>query len=181
LLLAQGQYDTALSISRRFLQSAKAAERMGQIIEILVLQALALQGKMNVTQAISVLAEALSLAQPQGYVRIFLDEGEPMTRLLYQAKSQRLGQGYASELLSILGRASGTISPPVRLLIEPLTSRELEVLKLIEAGNTNQDIADQLVISIPTVKRHISNIDSKLGAKNRTQAVSLARELGLID
>jgi ATP/maltotriose-dependent transcriptional regulator MalT len=104
-----------------------------------------------------------------------------MTRLLYQVKSQRPGQGYASELLSALGGKSGADLPAAQLLVEPLTSRELEVLKQIEAGDSNQDIAARLVISIPTVKRHISNINDKLGAKNRTQAVSLARELGLID
>ena len=165
----------------RLLRPAKAAKRIGRVIEILALQALALQGKKDIAQAISVLLEALSLAQPGGYVRIFLDEGEPMARLLYQVKSQRFGQGYESELLSALGGKSGAELPAAQLLIEPLTTRELEVLRLIEAGDTNQDIADRLVISIPTVKRHISNINTKLGAKNRTQAVSLARELGLLD
>jgi ATP/maltotriose-dependent transcriptional regulator MalT len=132
-------------------------------------------------QATSVLARALLLAQPEGYIRIFLDEGEPLVRLLYQAKTQRLGRGYASELLSGLDRVASTDLSPAQLLIEPLTGRELEILSLIESGDSNQDIADRLVISIPTVKRHISNINAKLGAKNRTQAVSLARELGLLD
>jgi LuxR family maltose regulon positive regulatory protein len=82
-------------------------------------------------------------------------------------------------LLSALGELPGTEALPAQLLVEPLTLRELEVLKLIESGSTNQDIANRLVISIPTVKRHISNLYGKLGAKNRTQAVSLGRELGL--
>lgn len=181
LLLAQGEYDSALLLSERLLRPAKAARRTGRVIEALVLQALALQGRKDIAQAISVLLEALSLAQPGGYVRVFLDEGEPMARLLYQVKSQRCGQGYESQLLSALGRVKGSDLGPDQLLIEPLTSRELEVLRLIEAGDTNQDIADRLVISIPTVKRHISNINAKLGAKNRTQAISLARELGLFD
>jgi LuxR family maltose regulon positive regulatory protein len=181
LLLAQGEYDPALSLSERLLRPAKTAGRTGRAIEALVLQALAWQGKKDNAQAITVLAEALALAQPEGYVRIFLDEGEPMARLLYQVKSQRSIHGYASKLLSALGETSGTDLPTAQLLIEPLTSRELEVLGLIEAGDTNQDIADRLVISLPTVKRHISNINAKLGAKNRTQAVSLARELGLLE
>jgi LuxR family maltose regulon positive regulatory protein len=83
--------------------------------------------------------------------------------------------------LSALGRVTGRELPPAQLLIEALTRRELELLKLIEAGCTNQDIAERLVISIPTVKRHISNIYAKLGAKSRTQAVSLGRELRLIE
>jgi LuxR family maltose regulon positive regulatory protein len=181
LLLAQGDHDTALWLSERLLRPAKAARRMGRVIEILVLQALTLQGKKDITQAITALAEAISLAQPGGYVRVFLDEGEPMARLLYRVKSQQIGRGYASQLLSALGRISKVDPRAAQILIEPLTSRELEVLGLLDAGDTNQDIADRLVISLPTVKRHISNINTKLGAKNRTQAVSLARELGLFD
>jgi len=104
-----------------------------------------------------------------------------MAKLLYQAKSQRVGGEYTVELLSALGAAPATELPPAQLLIEPLTLRELEVLKLIEAGYSNQDIAGRLVISVPTVKRHISNIYGKLGAKSRTQAVSLGKELRLFE
>ena len=181
LLLAQADHDVALSLSERLLEMTEAAKRMGQVIEILVLQALALQGKKDVDRTMKVLERALSLAQPEGYARVFLDEGEPMAKLLYQAKSHRIGQEYALELLSAQGGVTGTELPPAQLLIEPLTLRELEVIKLIEAGCTNQDIADRLVISIPTVKRHISNIYAKLGAKSRTQAVSLGRELRLFE
>lgn len=181
LRLAQGDHDAALALSARLLKLEEATKQMRRVIEILILQALALQGKKDGAQALAVLERALSLAQPEGYTRVFLDEGEPMAKLLYQAKSHRIGQGYAPELLSALGRFSATQLPPAQLLIEPLTLRELEVLKLIEAGFTNQDIADKLVISMPTVKRHISNLYAKLGAKNRTQAVSLGRELRLCD
>jgi LuxR family maltose regulon positive regulatory protein len=181
LLLAQGDQDAALALSERLLHRAEAANRLGRIIEILALQALAWQGKKDMPQALAALERALLLAQPEGYVRVFLDEGEPMAKLLYQAKSHRMGTGYAAELLSALGRASGATPPPAQLLIEPLTMRELEVLRLIEAGLSNQGIGDRLVISIPTVKRHISNIYAKLGVKSRTQAVSLARELGLFE
>ncbi|OGO35482.1 MAG: hypothetical protein A2W35_21210 [Chloroflexi bacterium RBG_16_57_11] len=180
LLLAQGDYEAAFSLSERLLPLATAAKRIGRVIEILVLQALALQGKKEMAEASSVLARALSLAQPEGYVRIFLDEGDSLVKFLYLAKSQRLSQGCASELQSMLGGVTRTDQPSAQHLIEPLTARELEILRLIESGDTNQDIADRLVISIPTVKRHISNINAKLGAKNRTQAVSLGRELGLL-
>ncbi len=181
LLLAQGEYDAVRSLAERLLHMAEAAKRVGRVIEVLVLQALAFQGKRDMDQALSVLERALALAQPEGYCRVFLDEGEPMAKLLFQAKAHRIGQGYASELLSALGEVSGTEQPPAQLLIEPLTLRELEVLKLIEAGYSNQGIADKLVISMPTVKRHISNIYAKLGVESRTQAVSIGRELRLFE
>ena len=114
-------------------------------------------------------------------MRTFLDEGEPMAKLLYQAQAHRAGAGYASELLSAVSQTADTTSPPAQLLIEPLSMRELEVLRLIEAGYSNQEIAARLVISMPTVKRHISNIYAKMGAKSRTQAVSLGRELKLFE
>ena len=103
-----------------------------------------------------------------------------MAKLLYQAKSHRMGAGYAAELLSAMGEATDVRQPPAQFLIEPLSQRELEVLKLIEAGCSNQGIAARLVISLPTVKRHISNIYAKLGVKSRTQAISLGRELRLV-
>ena len=114
-------------------------------------------------------------------MRVFLDEGEPMLKLLYQAKVHQVGGSYIAELLADKGTDSSKALPNTQPLIEPLTSRELELLKLIEGGCTNQDIADKLVISIPTVKRHISNIYSKLGAKSRTQAISLGKELKLFE
>jgi LuxR family maltose regulon positive regulatory protein len=181
LLSAQGDYEPALALVERLLSIAEAAKRIGRVIELLVLQALALQGKKDMEQAMSVLEKALALAQPEGFTRVFLDEGRPMAKLLYQVKSRRISSEYTSELLSALGGGPGTQPFPAQLMIEALTWRELEVLKLIEAGCTNQDIADRLVISIPTVKRHISNLYAKLGAKSRTQAISLAKELKLFD
>ncbi len=181
LLLAQGEYDAARSLVERLLHKAEAAKRAGRVIELLVLQALIFQKKKDIDQALVVVGKALSLAQPEGYIRIFLDEGEPMVKLLFQAKAHRIGQGYASEVLSASGEAPRIELPPAQLLNEPLTLRELEVLKLIEAGCSNQDIADKLVISMPTVKRHISNIYAKLDVENRTQAVSLGKELRLFE
>ena len=104
-----------------------------------------------------------------------------MTRLLCQAQSRQAGAGYAAVLLSRIGKISAMTQPSMQLLIEPLTTREVEVLKLIETGNSNQDIAGQMVISIPTVKRHISNIYAKLGVKSRTQAIAIGKELKLFD
>jgi LuxR family maltose regulon positive regulatory protein len=179
LYLARGEHDAALALAGKVLQNLHEANRLGRLIEILVLQALAYQGKKDIDQALVALEKALILAQPEGFVRTFLDEGEPMVKLLVQAKAHRVGMSIVPELLSALGSTSAAVLPPAQQLIEPLTSRELEVLQLIENGCSNQDIAGQLFISIPTVKRHISNIYAKLGVKSRTQAVSLGRELNL--
>ena len=181
LLLVKKEYEAALALSERLFRQADAAGRLGTVIEILILQAHAFQAKKDPERALHALERALSLAQPEGYMRIFLDEGESMTRMLCQAQSRKIGSGYAADLLAQIGRDSGMIQPSMQLLIEPLTSRELEVLKLIEAGCSNQEISAQLVISITTVKRHISNIYTKLGAKNRTQAVALGKELNLYE
>jgi LuxR family maltose regulon positive regulatory protein len=149
---------------------------MGRVIEVLVLRALIFQGGKDMDRALKVIERALSLARPEGYVRTFLDEGEPLAKLLRLAKIRRIETGYATELLSETGETAGETQVPV----EPLSRREMEVLKLIEAGCSNQEIAAGLFISIATVKRHISNIYAKLGVQSRTQAVSLGRELGLI-
>ena len=180
LFLARRKFNHALGLSQRLLHQAEAGNRIGRVIEMLILQALAYHGKNDKEQALAVLDRAILLAHPDGYVRVFLDEGEPMAKLLFQSKARQAGGSYLSKLLSNLSTESGQALPNNQLLIEPLTKRELELLALIEQGCTNQDIANRLVISIPTVKRHISNIYSKLGAKNRTQAISLGKELNLL-
>ncbi len=113
---------------------------MGLVIEVLILKALSHQGKKDSERALKALERALSLARPEGYVRSFLDEGEPMTRLLCQAQSRKVGAGYEAELLSRIGTIPGMTQPSMQLLVEPLTTREMEVLKLIEAGASNQEI-----------------------------------------
>ena len=181
VLLAQKDYEAALGLSKRLLKQAETAKQMGLVIEILNLQSLAFQGKKDTERALEVLGRALTLAQPEGYVRVFLDEGEAMTRLLCQAQSRQVGSGYVAELLSKINRISGMTQPSMQLLAEPLTTREVEVLKLIEAGSSNQEISEQLVISIATVKRHISNIYTKLGVKSRTQALAIGKELKIFE
>ncbi len=155
--------------------------RTGSVIEILVLRAIAFQGKRDVAQALSFLERAMALAEPEGYVRVFLDEGEPMARLLHQAQAHHLETAHLPQLLSALPRTSDTAAPTPQPLLEPLSARELEVLKLIAAGHSNEEIAAKLIISVKTAKRHISNIYGKLGVKSRTQAVALARELKLTE
>jgi LuxR family maltose regulon positive regulatory protein len=180
-LLARNDYQAALTLSRRLLKQAETAGRMGLVIETLILQALAFQGKKETELALAALERALTLARPEEYIRSFLDEGEAMTRLLCQIQSRQMGSGYAAVLLSRIDKISGMTPPSMQLLIEPLTTREVEVLKLIENGFSNQDIAGQLVISIPTVKRHITNIYGKLGVKSRTQAVAIGKELKIFE
>ena len=181
VLLAEGDYGPALALSERLLQQAQTAGGNGCIIEVLVLQALAFQGSKDTQQALAVLDRALTLARPEGYVRVFVDEGEPMVQLLSQARSHRLGAGYAAQLLLATSQPGDAQLLSAQLLIEPLTGREMEVLKLIESGLSNDEIASRLVISRATVKRHISNIYGKLDVPSRTQAIFRARELQLID
>jgi LuxR family maltose regulon positive regulatory protein len=184
VLLAQGDREAALRLSDRLLQQAQAAGRSGRAIEVLILQALLFQQSKEPARALALLDAALSLARPEGYVRAFLDEGEPMLHLLSQARAHRLGEGYAAELLLATSRAGSPRSPElpsVHGFVEPLTGREMEVLQLIGSGLTNEDIASRLVISHATVKRHISNIYGKLDVPGRTQAILRARELRLID
>ncbi len=181
VLLVQGDHRSAILLSERLLKQAEATGQVRLVIENLVFQALALQEAKETEQALSVLEKALSLAQPEGFVRIFLDMGEGLTRLLCQVQARQVGSSYASILLSKIGKISNMTQPSMELLIEPLTSREVEVLKLINTGCSNHEIASQLVISIPTVKRHISNIYGKLGVKSRTQALAIGKELKLFD
>jgi len=181
LLLTRGDHEVAIHLSNRFLEQVEKIGQVGLIIETLILKALAFKGKKENEKALTVLEQALTLAQPEGYVRSFLDKGEAMTRLLCQAQSRQVGSGYAAVLLSKINNTSGMTQPSMQLLIDPLTYREIEVLKLIKTGCTNQDIADQLVISLPTVKRHISNIYGKLGVNSRTQALAIGKELKIFE
>ncbi len=181
LLLAQGNYDAAMILSKRLLQKAETGKRIGRVLEVLVLQALILQGRKETEQALSVLKRALSIAKTEKYTRTFVDEGEPMARLLHLARARQVETEYATHLLSVIEKAAGKMQPPSQLLVKPLTMREIEVLRLIEAGCSNQVIAGKLVISIPTVKRHISNIYAKLGVESRTQAVAIGKELNIVE
>jgi LuxR family maltose regulon positive regulatory protein len=181
MLLVRKDLRAALVLSDRLLKQAETAGRMGLVIETLILRALVFQEKKETEQAQAALERALILAQPEGYIRSFLDEGKAMTRLLTQVQSRHVGVGYAATLLSKIDKTSGMVRPSMQLLIEPLTTRELEVLKRIESGCSNQNIAEQLVISNPTVKRHISNIYAKLGVKSRTQAIAMGKQLKLFE
>jgi LuxR family maltose regulon positive regulatory protein len=176
LLIAEGKLEAAETLLLRLHRGAASAGRNGNLIEILILQAITFAAQDRGEEALSALAQALSLAEPEGFVRIFLDEGAPMVALLRRAVAQDLHAPYALHLLGALGEAPAIPQP----LIEPLSERELEVLRRVVAGYSNQEIAQDLVVAVSTVKRHISNIYGKLEVGSRTQAVARARELGLL-
>ena len=111
LLLAQGDYDTSLALSKRLLQKAETGKRIGRVIEVLVLQALIFQGRQETEQALAALKKALSLARPERYIRTFLDEGEPMARLLHLARSRQIETEYVTDLLSVLKKLPAQRSP----------------------------------------------------------------------
>ena len=188
LLHARGRHDEALRLLGELREAAEAAGRTGAVIEILSLQALALWASNEKEQGVGTLTQALAMAEPEGYVRTFVDEGPAMSELLsevLQARQRghldaagRVSTQYLAKLLAALDQASG-VPASDRRLAEPLSERELEVLALIAAGETNGEIAGKLFVSISTVKTHINNLYRKLGARSRTQAVARARELGL--
>ena len=176
----------AMGLLERLLKAAEAGGRMGSVIEILVLQALAHEAQGDSPSALVPLERALSLAEPEGYVRIFVDEGLPMARLLYEALSQGVESDYIRRLLAAfpVAESEQTASSPMRgsksELVEPLSERELEVLQLIAEGLTNQEVATRLYLSLHTVKVHARNIFTKLAVKNRAQAVARGRALGIL-
>jgi len=153
---------------------------MRSVIEIFVLRALALQAQEKQDEALSTLGRALALAEPEGYIRLFLDEGVPMLVLLRQAREHQITHGYEMTLLEAAGEQ--VIPTPHRSsqLMGSLTAREREVLRLLVDGASNREIASHLVLSVNTVKKHILNICGKLGVQRRTQAIAKARALQLL-
>ncbi|MCA9943893.1 MAG: AAA family ATPase [Anaerolineales bacterium] len=172
----------AVDLLTQLLQAAEAGNRVGSIIEILLLQALAHTAQDNIPAALASLERALSLAAPEGYIRLFVDEGPPMAALLQKIKDKdsRI-KPYAASLLSAFpAQDVQPSSVHAQSLIDPLSDRELEILTLVTSGLKNQEIADQLVISLNTVLYHTKNIYSKLGVNKRALAIAKARELNLV-
>jgi LuxR family maltose regulon positive regulatory protein len=183
----------ASGLLERLLKAAEAGGRTGSAIEILVLQALAHQMQGDSPAALVSLERALMLAEPEGYVRLFLDEGSPMMQLLREAAVQKIMPDYTGKLLagfeaeqlmsageSPLSDGQGQASPASQPLIEPLSERELEVLRLFATELSGPEIARELVIGLSTVRTHTKNIYSKLNVTNRRAAVQRAIELDLI-
>lgn len=178
--LSQREPDKALPLLDHALQAAQAVRRLGNAIQILAVQAIVYHAQAESEQAFATLEHALELAEPEGYVRVFADEGAPMARLLRRLLTRSSASEYVRRLLEALGE-SVTIAPPIAgKLVDSLSQRELEVLRLIVDGATNQEIARELVLTVNTVKRHISNIFGKLHVSNRAQVIARARELNLL-
>ena len=193
VLNAEGRWQEALSLLQRLEQSAQDDERAGSVLTILVIQALVNQSAGNLAEALECLKSALAMAEPEGYVRIFVDKGDPMRSLLAdfqltigQSGNINTDRGelrlltYSERLMSAFYAPAPTRKPELNTLLEPLSERELEILQLIELGLSNKEIAEKLVIAVSTVKSHINSLYGKLGTQRRTQAIAIARELGIL-
>ena len=172
--------DAALGLLQRLLPAAEAGGRTGSAIEILVLQALAQQLRGDVPAALVPLGQALSLAEPEGYARVFLDEGPQTAALLEAAAQGGIVTDYVQRLLAAGRGAEPARSSAAERLIEPLSGREVDVLRLLASDLGGPDIARQLVVSLNTVRTHTKNIYAKLGVNNRRAAVRRAEELHLL-
>jgi LuxR family maltose regulon positive regulatory protein len=196
VLFAQRAPGRALGLLERLHALAEAQGRSGSLIELQALQAVARHAAGDQAGALGALAEALALGAPEGYLRVFVDEGPPMAALLRQllagrrhqrpAPADTVPREYLARLVDAFEQNGLPIRPAVGRgvvvagLVEPPTARELEVLGLLAAGASNRAIAEQLVVTQDTVKKHLSHLFDKLGVANRTQAVARARELGLL-
>jgi ATP/maltotriose-dependent transcriptional regulator MalT len=190
---AEVSLHAAIGLLERLLQAAEEGKRMGSVIEILVQQALAHQAQGNLPRALASLERALALAEPEGYVQIFVDEGEPLRLLTFDFRSQIEKQlraqehkliVYVDRLLAVFAQSAAMtqseISNRKSKVIEPLSERELDVLKLLATELDGPDMARELVVSLNTLRTHTKNIYSKLGVNNRRAAVRRAEELGLL-
>jgi LuxR family transcriptional regulator, maltose regulon positive regulatory protein len=190
---AENSILDAMGLLQRLLGAVEAGERTGNLIEILVLQALAHQAQGNIPAALAPLERALALAESEGYVRLFVDEGRAMAHLLREAAARGIMPGYVEKLLAAfpepdkqvasasLSPASRTPRPPAsRSLVEPLSERELDVLQLLGTDLSGPDIARELMVSLNTLRTHTKNIYDKLGVNSRRAAVHRAEELKLL-
>jgi LuxR family maltose regulon positive regulatory protein len=177
VLLAQNAPDRALRLLQRLAAAAESEGRIESVIEARSLAALAFAALGERALAQAALREALALARPEGYVRIFADEGAPMAALLRQVSDEL--RSYAAQVLVAIEGPAAPYEPPTAL-IEPLTERELEVLRALAAGQSNRAIAQQLYLSVATVKVHLKHIYGKLAVNSRIEALARARELNLL-
>ncbi len=185
LHIVQGQNEAALSLLERLTESLVEQERIPGQIQSYVLRALALHGMGKKEPALSALAQALALGEPQGFLRLFLDFGPLLIHLLEEYSRRKPPSAYVQHLLDTDRRMKTGLGPVIEDisasgLVEPLSDREREVLRLLDSSLSNQEIGVELFIATSTVKTHINNLYRKLGVEKRTQAVAHARELGLI-
>jgi LuxR family maltose regulon positive regulatory protein len=186
VLIAQQKLEQVLELLAQIRHMAQETGGQGWLIEALILEALTLQAIGDTNRALTTLGQALSLAEPEGYIRMFVDEGASIAPLLYQAIEQNIAPEYAGRLLAAFSDADFEPGKQAKRpsaeseLIEPLTEREVEVLQLIAEGLSNREIAQQLFLSLSTVKVHTHNIYSKLGVNSRTQAIARAKTLEIL-
>jgi LuxR family maltose regulon positive regulatory protein len=175
----------ALGLLDRLLVVANKGNRTGSAIEILVLQALAHEAQGDIARAIELLERALMLAEPEGYVRIFVGEGAPLARLLKEARARGIRPDYAGKLLAAYSAQEQTpedvgAESATDPLANLLSQRELEVMQLIAEGLSNREISERLFLALDTVKGHNRRIFGKLQVQSRTEAIARARELSLL-
>lgn len=183
ILLAEGRVDDATRLLSRLQNAMESTGREGNLVEVLALRAVALSMQTEPRSALAVLEQAMGLARSGGYVRVFLDEGRPVESLLKTAVTRWKDQELVVYAHRLLAAFAGESAPPTAGRAPDagiLSERELEVLRLMAAGRSNRESADELVIAIGTVKRHTANIFDRLDVRNRTEAVAQARRLGLL-
>jgi LuxR family maltose regulon positive regulatory protein len=183
LHIAQNHAQEALKVLQYPLNMAVKFQRTGVEIEIHIVQALSYQSLGRIEQAVASIQKALTLAEPEGYIRLFVDEGQPMARLLYEVEARKIALEYTGKLLATfsVNPSVSAVQKQQTALIETLGRREIEVLNLIAEGLSNKEIASQLNLSEHTVNSHIGNILKKLHLANRTQAALYALREGIVD
>jgi LuxR family maltose regulon positive regulatory protein len=186
--LAREDTSAALAVLEPFRRQVEAKGWQGERLKVMVLETVALHLHGDKDQAAQLLGDALALAEPGGFIRIFVDEGVPMARLLSEAAAHGIMPDYTAKLLAAFRAETRegvngsrlAPAPPAQPLVEPLSQRELEVLRLIAQGLSNREIGERLFLALDTVKGHNRRVYDKLQVQRRTEAVARARELGLL-
>jgi LuxR family transcriptional regulator, maltose regulon positive regulatory protein len=178
--MVEGRANEAEALLEKLQQINEKSSRNGNLIEILLLRALILQAKGDPNQAVDLVSRSVKLAEPEGYIRIFLDMGTSMASLLKEVALRNISQHYIHRLLAEFAGKKPSRPLLAYIMIEPLTARELEILKLLVEGLSNQEIAQKLVVSTGTVKTHTHHIYAKLGVRSRSQAIKKAVSLHLL-
>jgi len=185
--LAQGDPSAALALLSTLREQAEAKDWKDEVLKVMVLQSVAFHASGENEKALRLVGDVLALAVPGGFIRIFVDEGQPMARLLQKVLSRGVFPDYVRSLLAAFPTDEAEHTAPASTKAgranspDPLSEREREVLRLIAEGLANQEIADRLFLSPLTIKVHARNINGKLGVRSRTQAVAKGRALGIVD